>query len=190
MSEHERHQVTEFQVLAAMTHPLRRRLFDILKVDGPSTASVLASRTDQAVANISHHLRVLADNKLIEEVPELARDRRERWWRLVTAKLRWAAADFEHEPAGAAVARAAESLNLAHHVDLVRRFAENDAEREVWREGAFSADAWLRVTPAELAEIGRQLVSVLERWSDREIPGDGQQREPAFVFAYGVPGQP
>jgi DNA-binding transcriptional ArsR family regulator len=64
-----------------MTHPLRRRLLSLLKLDGPSTASVLAQRTGQAVGNISHHLHALAAADLIEEVPELARDRRERWWR-------------------------------------------------------------------------------------------------------------
>ncbi len=46
-------------MLAAMTHPLRRRLLTLLKVDGPAMASTLAERTGQAVGNISHHLRVL-----------------------------------------------------------------------------------------------------------------------------------
>ena len=41
--------ITDSRVLAAMAHPLRRRLLDALKVDGPSTASMLANRTGQAI---------------------------------------------------------------------------------------------------------------------------------------------
>ena len=70
--------------LAALAHPFRARMMDALKVDGPSTASMLAARTGQAVGNASHHLKVLAAAGLVEEAPELARDRRERWWRLVS----------------------------------------------------------------------------------------------------------
>src|ERR1022692_673414 len=81
MEDYEIRDVTDSRVLAAMTHPLRRRLLSLLKLDGPSTASVLAQRTGQAVGNISHPLHALAAADLIEEVPELARDRRERWWR-------------------------------------------------------------------------------------------------------------
>ena len=67
-------QITDARVLVAMAHPLRRRLLNMLKVDGPSTASVLSERTGQAVGNVSHHLRSLAAAGLIEEAPELARE--------------------------------------------------------------------------------------------------------------------
>src|SRR5260370_803101 len=42
MGEHDVRTVTDTRVLAAMTHPLRRRLLSILKLDGPSTASAPA----------------------------------------------------------------------------------------------------------------------------------------------------
>ena len=105
-------QITDSRVLAAMAHPLRRRLLGLLKLDGPSTATVLAERTSQAVGNISYHLRTLAAAGLIEEAPELARDRRERWWRRTASTLGWASADFAGDAASDAVARAAGSLNL------------------------------------------------------------------------------
>ena len=59
-------QITDSRVLAAMSHPLRRRLLDALSLDGPATASTLAEATGQAVGNISHHLKVLATAGLIE----------------------------------------------------------------------------------------------------------------------------
>src|ERR1041384_6814173 len=43
--------ITDSRVLAAMAHPVRRRLLDLVKLDGPSTASVLAQRTGEAIGN-------------------------------------------------------------------------------------------------------------------------------------------
>jgi DNA-binding transcriptional ArsR family regulator len=182
--------VTDSRVLAAMSHPLRRRLIDVLKVYGPSTASALAQRTDQAVANISHHLKVLAAADLIVEAPEFAKDRRERWWRLVSPSLRWETADFDDDPARQAVANAAVSLNLDRHVSLARAWFAAREESSAWNGAAFSTDKWLHLTPAELVEVEREIIGVLDRWAYRELPDDGETREPVFMFAYGVPAQP
>ncbi|WP_214413729.1 ArsR/SmtB family transcription factor [Sphaerisporangium fuscum] len=191
MEERSVRQITDSKVLAALAHPLRRRLMDALKVDGPSTASMLAERTGQAVANVSHHLRVLGAGELIEEAPELARDRRERWWRLTSTQVRWATSDFGDDPASAAIASAAESLNLDHHVNLVRAwYAADEEERAAWRGAPFATSDWLRLTPDELAQLERQVLAIVQQWSDREVPDDGQRRDPVFFFAFGVPGRP
>ena len=59
-----------------------------------------------------------------------------------------------------------------------------------WDDAAFSTDKWLRLTPAELAELAStQLIELLDSWAARE-PADGQHREPVFVFAHGVPAKP
>jgi DNA-binding transcriptional ArsR family regulator len=184
-------QITDSRVLSAMAHPLRRRLLGLLKLDGPSTATVLAERTGQAVGNISHHLHTLAAAELIEEVPELARDRREHWWRRTAGTLRWSPADFADDAASDVVFRAAESLNLDYQVSVFRQWAQAaDAEHARWPAGPFSTDSWMRLTDAELAEVGAEMTGLIRRWADREVPDDGQQRDPVFVFARGIPGQP
>jgi DNA-binding transcriptional ArsR family regulator len=182
--------VTDSRVLAAMSHPLRRRLMDVLKVYGPATASALADRTDQAVANISHHLKVLGTAGLIVEAPELAKDRRERWWRLVAPTLRWVTGDFDDDPARQVVAGAAVSLNLDRQVSLVRAWHALREERPAWNGAAFSVDKWLHLTPTELGELEQEILAVLDRWAQRDLPDDGQTREPVFLFAHGVPAQP
>jgi DNA-binding transcriptional ArsR family regulator len=183
-------QITDSRVLAAMAHPLRRRLLSLLKLEGPSTASMLAQLTDQAVANVSHHLRTLAAADLIEEVPELARDRRERWWRRTAGQLRWSSQDFADDEAAKVIARAALSINLEHQVSVVRQWDEApDDEHDEWPLGPFSTDSWMRLTDAELAGLAIELTDVLTRWADR-TPDDGQERHPVFVFAQGVPGRP
>lgn len=184
-------QVTDSRVLAALAHPLRRRLMDVLKVHGPSTVGLLADRTGQAPANVSHHLKVLAAADLVAEAPELARDRRERWWRLVSRGVRWSSADFDADPAARAVADAATSLNLDRHVALARAWhAADEAAHDAWGEGPFSTDRWLHLTPQELAELGRELNDLLARWAERAVPDDGRRREPVFLFAHGIPATP
>lgn len=184
-------QVTDSRVLAAMAHPLRRRLLTLLDVDGPAMASTLAGRTGQAVGNISHHLKVLGAAGLIEEAPELARDRRERWWRRTAGPVRWSTRDFAGDAATEAIAKAAVSVNLDYQLGQLRSWAEAPEERKArWTEGPFSTDDWLRLDDAELAEFGAELIALIRRWADREVPDDGRDREPVFVFAHAVPGTP
>jgi DNA-binding transcriptional ArsR family regulator len=181
-------EIRDSKVLAAMSHPLRRRLMDVLEVHGPSTASALAQRTGQAVGNISHHLKVLAASDLVEEVPELARDRRERWWRKAYDGLNWSATNFKDDP----VADAAESLSLDHQANLARTWlAERENYGEMWEEASFSTDAWAQMTPEELDSLNEEIVAlVIRKWAKREVPDDGQERKPVFLFARGFPAQP
>ncbi|MGW4297500.1 ArsR/SmtB family transcription factor [Micromonospora chersina] len=183
--------VTDSRVLAALAHPLRRRLMDVLKVYGPCPVGLLAERTGQAPANVSHHLKVLAAADLVLEAPELARDRRERWWRLRDPAVRWSNTDFDADPAARAVADAAGSLNLDRHVALVRAWhAASDEDHAAWGDGPFSTDKWLHLTPDELAQLSQEVTDLFARWADRPAPDDGKRREPVFLFAHGVPGQP
>lgn len=184
-------QVTDSRVLAAMAHPLRRRLVDLLKVEGPATASRLAERTGEAVGNISHHMKVLAASELVEVAPELARDGRERWWRLVSASLRWSTRDFADDPSGEAVELAAASLGLHRQLELLNAWrAAGPEAHAAWGDGPFSTDSWLRLSPDELVRFSQELLDLIKRWADRDLPDDGAEREPVFVFAHAVPAQP
>ena len=194
MAKREVRQVTDSRVLAVLAHPLRRRLMDVLKVDGPSTATSMAGRTGQAVANVSHHVRMLQGADLVEEAPELARNGRERWWRLTSPALRWTDVDFVDDPAAAAVAVAAQSINLERHTALVRSWNAVADERQEWRPVAFTADKWLHLTPSELQQLSEEVDALLARWAEQSLsddPGrDKPGRESVFVFAYGFPAEP
>jgi DNA-binding transcriptional ArsR family regulator len=183
--------LTDSRMLAAMSHLVRRRLLDALAVDGPSTVSMLAARTGEAVGNVSHHMKVLAEARLVEEAHDLARDRRERWWRASSPGWRWSTSTFKSDPVAAVVADAANSLNFEHQISKVRAWnARSDTADPAWVDAAFSTDYWLVLSPAELAELSATVKDLLGKWHDREIPDDGQQREPVFVFARGMPATP
>jgi DNA-binding transcriptional ArsR family regulator len=175
--------------LAALAHPFRARIMDALKVDGPSTASMLAARTGQAVGNASHHLKVLAAAGLIEQAPELARDGRERWWRLVSTGTRWSRHELT-DPAAVDAAREAEALTQRRQEARVRDWMTNAESDPDWDDVAFVTQNWLRLTPEELQQVADEVVEVLVRWGQRELPDDGAHRESVYVFARGFPSQP
>jgi DNA-binding transcriptional ArsR family regulator len=183
--------ITDSRVLAAMSHSVRRRLLDALTVDGPSTVSMLAERIGEAIGNVSHHMKVLAEAALVEEAPELARDRRERWWRMASQGWRWSTSTFDSDPVASAVAEAATSLNLEHQISKVRAWnARTGSARPDWVDAAFSTDSWLVLSAAELTELSTQVNDLFTSWYHRQIPEDGQQRESVFVFARGIPAAP
>lgn len=191
MTERATRQITDARVLSALAHPLRSRLLEILTVDGPATASLLAARTDQAVGNISHHLHVLAKCDLIVEAPELARDRRERWWTRASAAISWSSKDFADDATSEALALAASSINIDRHERHAREWLGVSADdRAAWGDGPFFTDTWARLTPDELAQVSSEVHAVFRRWTDRDLPDDGQERGSVFLVARGTPGTP
>jgi DNA-binding transcriptional ArsR family regulator len=182
--------ITEAKALAAMANPFRSRMLDALAVDGPSTASGLARRTGQAVGSASHHLKVLAEAGLVVEAPELARDRRERWWRLVSPSTRWSRAEFSDDAGAVTAALAAEALGLERQFDRAREWLANAGSAGGWDDAAFATQSWLTLSIEELQQLSEELIAVTQRWRHRRIPDDGVERETVFVFARGFPGQP
>jgi DNA-binding transcriptional ArsR family regulator len=174
-------------VLAAMHHPLRRRLLDLLHIDGPATASRLAEATGELVGNISHHLKVLASAGVIVEAPELAKTRRERWWKLGdTSEYSWSIADAKGDPAGELVAASAEDANLAHHVAKVRQWFDIRYEfGEPWVRAAYATERWLTLTPAQLVELSERVEDLVREYS--EHPAEGEDAHRVFFFAHAVP---
>jgi hypothetical protein len=133
---------------------------------------------------------VLADAGLVVEAPELARDRRERWWRLADRGTRWSRAEFSDDEAAVTAAHAAEALAFQRQVARTQEWLANAESDPDWDDAAFATQQWLRLTPAELRELAEEVVALLMRWSERPVPDDGQEREPVVVFARGFPAQP
>jgi DNA-binding transcriptional ArsR family regulator len=142
------------------------------------------------VGSASHHLKVLHEAGLVEEVPELAKDRRERWWRLVAPASRWSRSELVGDEAAVAAASAAEALDVQRQFDRAREWLANAPSAAEWDAVAFAAQQWVRATPDELDRLANEVIGILTRWSQREIPDDGAERESVLVFARGFPAQP
>ncbi len=182
--------LTDAKALSALANDSRSRIMDALRVDGPATASHLAGRVGLAIGSASHHLKVLHEAGLVEPAPELAKDRRERWWRLADGGTRWTTSDLADDPGAYEAARQAEALALSRQVERARAwFAEAGTVRE-WEDAAFATQNWMHLTPEEMTELAEEIIEVLVRWGSRDLPDDGAEREPVLVFARGFPSQP
>src|SRR5436189_6154077 len=67
------------QMLRALAHPTRLKMLGMLRIDGPATATSLATRLGINTGQTSYHLRQLAQHGFV--VDDLERGNgRERWW--------------------------------------------------------------------------------------------------------------
>ncbi|NUP51377.1 MAG: helix-turn-helix domain-containing protein [Catenulispora sp.] len=191
--------ITDPEVLKGLSHPLRQRLLRLLTQLGPSTTTILAAHLDGAdPGQISYHLRELGKRGFIEEAPELARDRRERWWRVPRGSISWSNTDFQ-TPEGRAVAEAAFAQNVTDQFERLRDYASaaEDWPTE-WQRAATSSTTNLRLTPEELRGLCEELEGVVRRWAEpgrrdpalrpQEQPEDG--REQVLVFFHAFPEKP
>ena len=154
--------------MRAMVHPLRMRIIEALRIDGPSTASRLAAALGESSGATSYHLRVLAEAGVIEELPERGSGR-ERWWRRVMPPL-YLPTDAE-DPAERAVEVAARAMHLDREEEASRRFVDHYDELSLeWRRASFTGTNVVYLTARELEEFGLEYLERIERLAQRKGP--------------------
>jgi DNA-binding transcriptional ArsR family regulator len=153
-------------LLVAYHHPIRRWLCELLALEGPANVGQLAARTELAVGSVSHHLKALHRQGLVEPAPDLARDTRESWWRLCDRPLTWSVDDFEEGTLGRRVAETAEIENFRHQVRAVQAWLQQQARDErPWRLAAESVDTLTYATVEQLDDLGDRLTRLVTEWS-------------------------
>jgi DNA-binding transcriptional ArsR family regulator len=173
--------------LAALAHPVRLGIMELLTVSGPLTATELADRLDETPANCSWHLRKLAEHHFVEEAG--GGIGRQRPWQVRSVGLAWDEA--EASPSEVRAGRALEQMLLERQVT---RFHEararlHDDGDAGWAAAAQATQAASWLTLEELDELNTELRAVLERYGDRLV--DPSRRPPGsrlceFV-AWGAP---
>lgn len=182
--------MTSIDVLRAIHHPTRRRMVDLLYLEGPCQVGTLARELGEQVGSISHHLRMLERAGVVVRAPELATDGRTSWWRLELDSLQWSVDDFE-DAADRTQARAAERLNIDHQLAKLSAWKREAGRVDpAWRSAAFSSDFLALASPAELRALDEALRATVQQWRDGIDLDDGTAREPVFVFAHGFPSRP
>ncbi|MDH2415826.1 helix-turn-helix domain-containing protein [Nocardioides sp. CER19] len=182
-------QIDDVRALAALGNPDRVRLLDALAVGGPASTSALADALDLATGSISHHLKVLSEAGLVRPAAADDADRRVRRWELASRGTRWNPGQFRGQPAEEAAVVSAQGVYLARQFDQARAFLEQ--QEPPWDDAAYAGHFWLRLTPDELVELGRELNDLLLRWRRREVPDDGgEQRTTVLAIARAFPAEP
>jgi DNA-binding transcriptional ArsR family regulator len=160
--------LTDPRAMRALAHPLRLRLLSELRLRGPHSVGMLSQVVDEAPASVSYHLGTLASYGFVEEAPELARDRRERWWKAAHARTSWEPVDMLDDPEKRAASDAFRRAILHRYLDSLERYLESEATLDrAWVKGTSSSDSHFFLTAAELLELRTELEQLTERWAER-----------------------
>ncbi|GAA4144694.1 ArsR/SmtB family transcription factor [Leifsonia shinshuensis] len=157
----DRRTVTDPRALRALAHPLRLALLDHLMAFGARTASECAEAVGSTPSNCSYHLRALAKFGLVERVE--AEDGRERPWQSTATGLTLGRTE---DPAMQFGADSVERFFADHQIDedaarLHRSIAQRDSVPPEWREASILSGYALRISPAELRELGERLDALI-----------------------------
>ncbi|RAJ42656.1 helix-turn-helix protein [Kitasatospora sp. SolWspMP-SS2h] len=172
--------------LRGLAHPLRMRLLDELRLNGPATSARLSERTGESTGTVSWHLRHLAAHGFIEE--ESGRGtKRERWWRAARGALVLAATDFDQDPSAQAAVSVYLAENLRRQYQRVADSLAADWEGE-WH-GAGSVTDWndLRLTPAQLQSLIDELAAVVARHTPAPDVAPDPAARPVVVQIQALP---
>ena len=120
----------------ALTSPIRRRILSYLGYYGAANSTSVARALGESTGTTSYHLRKLAEQQLVEEIPERSTGR-ERWWRPVPIDHQ-AAAPAEQTPEEQAAYAEWTSQRLSDDIELyIRALAEFDGPHG-WVQGSRS----------------------------------------------------
>ncbi len=173
--------------LAALAHPVRLGIMELLTVSGPLTATELADRLDETPANCSWHLRKLAEHHFVEEAG--GGIGRQRPWQVRSVGLAWDESDAS--PSQLRAGRALEQMMLERQVTRFHqaRAQLHDDGDEDWADATTATQSASWLTLEELEALNAEIRTVLERYTDRLV--DPSRRPPGsrlceFV-AWGAP---
>jgi DNA-binding transcriptional ArsR family regulator len=169
--------------MRALAHPLRLRLLSELRLRGPQSVGMLADLVDEAPGSVSYHVGKLAEFGFVEPAPELARDRRENWWRSAHRGTTWEPLEMLDDPELRAAGSVLRRVILQRYLTVLEEYLEAEAtmDRE-WVGAANSSDSILHLTSGELAELSAELDAVSERWQARSDPDRDGARTVSLIY--------
>lgn len=140
------------QALRGLAHPLRARLLDELRINGPATATILGRRLGESSGATSYHLRQLSRYGFIDNEPGRTGGR-ERWWRMRPGGWSMSGHEFLSNPETRVVAQAVldrlyqqKRRRFADWTALVSDSPDLPAVRR-WKDAATDSTSHARMTP-------------------------------------------
>ncbi|MER6121858.1 helix-turn-helix domain-containing protein [Streptomyces sp. NPDC001795] len=153
-------------------NPLRRRILEYLGTHAEANSTVLAKVLGESSGTTSYRLRKLAEQRLIEEIPEKSGGR-ERWWR---------ALPFRHTTPDPAT-MPPEEYAVAEHLALPKIEVDTDLFRRAHGEYR-GAEGWAQImragtwmTREELVDFVREYQALVDRYGhEREDAPEGARQ--------------
>lgn len=161
---------TDPAVMRALAHPLRIEIMEILDEVTEATASEIAAKLDQSVANCSFHLRILAGGRFIERAEPRGR---EKPWRSIH-KSRDMRPDRD-DPTGIAESTELGALYVQREAARVIKFlreAPAYMKDRTWVPAVTVNTSTFWATPEEMAELAEDIKELVDRFEGRRDPAN------------------
>jgi DNA-binding transcriptional ArsR family regulator len=163
--------LTDPRAMRALAHPLRLRLLGELRIRGPQSVGMLSEALDEAPGSISYHVGKLAQFGFVEEAPELARDKRERWWRTAHQQTSFEPLEMLADPERRAASNLLRRTISEVYAENLDRYLEAEATLPPeWVGAATAGDAIIHLTSDELGELRDELLALVDRWRAHSDP--------------------
>lgn len=160
----ESRRLTDPLELRALAHPVRIKLLGAVGLRGTLTATEAVEFVGGSPASCAYHLRTLAKYGFLEDAG--GDDRRERPWRLTRAGFSWT--EHAEAPEQRAVSRALGDVVYGEWLENIRRYrATSDLYPADIQEISGGSEIVLYATPAEVADVQRQIEAVLAPFKQR-----------------------
>ena len=168
------HHRLDARAMIAIAHPLRIRIRDRLRRQGPATATQLAKQFGESSGATSYHLRMLARHGLVEPDPDRGKGR-ERWWRATPGLFQIDVSELQQdELARTALRVTAGELHRLAEERLQTWLNERENWSETWRDATENTAYALRLTVDETRELRDELEALIEAYMAR--PEDPKAR--------------
>ena len=182
------HHRLDARAMIAIAHPLRIRIRDRLRRQGPATATQLAKQFSESSGATSYHLRMLARHGLVEPDPDRGKGR-ERWWRATPGLFQIDVSELQQdELARTALRVTAGELHRLAEERLQTWLDERENWSEPWRDATENTAFALRLTVDETRELRDQLEALIEAYMARPAdPGARNVEVELNIFPTGRP---
>jgi len=156
------HRRLDVRTLIGVAHPLRVRIRDRLRREGPATATQLARAFGESSGATSYHLRMLARHGFVEPDPDHGKGR-ERWWRATPGVFQIVVSELLEDEAGRDALRlVSDELHRLSEQRLQTWLNERERWTEPWRDGAESTSYVARLGAEQMQELRDELSAVID----------------------------
>ncbi|WP_341718198.1 helix-turn-helix domain-containing protein [Micromonospora sp. FIMYZ51] len=175
--------LTDPRAMRALAHATRLRLLGELRSRGPQSVGMLSEVLDEAVGSVSYHLSKLAEHGFVQEAPEHARSRRERWWRASHTLTAWEPLEALGDPERKAASDLLRRAILDRYQKALQSYLDAEATFEPeWVRGTANSDRGYHLTAEELGELRAELEALAARWQQRSNADRADARLVTLIY--------
>jgi DNA-binding transcriptional ArsR family regulator len=176
--------VSDPKAMRALAHPLRLQLLAELRIRGPQSIGMLCEIVDEAPGSVSYHIGKLAQFGFVEEAPELARDRRERWWRASHHHTQTSASEDLQDPERRLASRELRRTFARRLEETYEAYLAQEPTLDPdWVKASTTGDEFLHLTLDQMRELKAEVNDLVLRWRSKgaDVP---QENTKTTILTY------